>query len=164
MEYLQNYIPLFMKIGTGLLVFVIFIIVANIFYYTAFRVQKRFPPSKAHVIRILSKLLRDLLIIIGAVSALGTAGVNVSALVASLGLVGFAVGFALKDFLSNVMAGLLIMLHQPIRVGDKILILNFEGTVELIDMRYTTLISDSKKILVPNASILNNAVTILNKS
>ena len=51
------------------------------------------------------------LIVFGLVTALGTAGVNVSALVAGLGLTGFALGFAFRDVLSNLLAGVLILLY-----------------------------------------------------
>lgn len=164
MDHFHTYLPYLVKIGIGLIVFVGFLIASLIFYAIMLRVQKRFSSSRAHVVRILSKLVRDVVIIIGAICAIGTTGVNVSALVASLGLVGFAVGFALKDFLSNVMAGLLIMLHQPIKIGDQIVLSGFEGKVAAIDLRYTTLHVESKKILVPNASILNNVVTVFNQS
>lgn len=59
--------------------------------------------------------------LLGLVTALGTAGVNVSALVTSLGLVGFALGFALKDALSNIISGILLLLYRPFSVGDVII-------------------------------------------
>ena len=53
------------------------------------------------------------LIIFGLVMALGTIGINVSALVAGLGLTGFALGFALKDVVSNLIVDSMILLHRP---------------------------------------------------
>ena len=50
----------------------------------------------------------------------GTVGVDVSALVAGLGLAGFAIGFALRDAVSNTLAGVLVLMYQPFRVGDDI--------------------------------------------
>ena len=50
--------------------------------------------------------------------SLGTLGINVSALVAGLGLTGFALGFAFRDALSNVLAGVMILLYHPFHRGD----------------------------------------------
>ncbi len=58
------------------------------------------------------------LILFGFVTALGTLGVNVSALVAGLGLTGFALGFALKDTISNLLSGVLILLYRPFVIGN----------------------------------------------
>ena len=52
---------------------------------------------------------------IGLIAALEAAGINIGALMASAGLIGFAVGFALKDLLSNVIAGLLLLFNKAIK-------------------------------------------------
>ncbi len=96
----------------------------------------------------------------GIVCALGTAGFNVTALVAGLGLTGFALGFALRDALSNAVAGVMILLHRPFVPGDYIAVANFEGRVTGTDLRHTTLESDGKRHLVPNATVLNSPVTV----
>jgi small-conductance mechanosensitive channel len=99
--------------------------------------------------------------VFGIITALGTARVNVSALVASLGLTGFALGFALKDALSNTLAGVLILIYKPFRRGDHIITSGFEGTVEQIDLRYTTLGSSGDKILIPNSTMFTNPVKVV---
>jgi small-conductance mechanosensitive channel len=96
----------------------------------------------------------------GAVCALATAGFNVTALIAGLGLSGFALGFALKDTLSNAVAGVMILLHRPFVTGDNIAVAGFEGKVAGTDLRYTTLEADGKRHLVPNATVLNSPVTV----
>ena len=64
-------------------------------------VRKVFSIKTKHedISRILSRLVKNVILIIGFITALGTLGVNVSAIVAGLGLVGFAFGFAFKDML-----------------------------------------------------------------
>mgnify|MGYP006102452719 FL=1 len=101
-------------------------------------------------------------IIFGLITSLGTFGINVSALVAGLGLTGFALGFALKDVVSNLIAGSLILLHRPFKVDDKISIAGHEGKVIKIDLRYTTLESDDKKVLIPNSMLFTKEIIILN--
>jgi len=78
------------------------------------------------------------LIIFGFITAPGTLGVNISALVAGLGLTGFALGFAFRDALPNVLAGIMILFYHPFRRGDRVVITGLEGQVTAIDLRYTT--------------------------
>ena len=96
-------------------------------------------------------------------TALGTVGINVSALVAGLGLTGFAVGFAFKDTLSNILSGVLILLYRPFIIGDKIKIADFEGEVISIDLRYTTLNAETGRVLIPNSKCFTDPVTVLKK-
>ena len=111
--------------------------------------------------RLLSRMAKLALLVIGLIMSLGTMGVDVSAAVAGLGLTSFALGFAVKDALSNVMAGVMTLIYQPFRVGDMIQVTGLEGVVQDIDLRYTTLESGGKRHLVPNAALFSNSVTIL---
>ena len=101
------------------------------------------------------------LIIFGFVTALGTLGINVSALVAGLGLTGFALGFAMKDMIANLLAGVLILLYQPFEKGDSIKVSGYEGIVISIDLRYTELDSGGNKILIPNSKLFTDPITVL---
>ncbi len=150
------------KIYMGLIIFFIFWI-ASIIANKLILVFGQKARMHKNIISLLGRIAKICLIILGAVSALGTMGINISALVASLGLTGFALGFALKDALSNVLAGVLVLIYRPFEPGNKISIAGFEGEVLEIDLRYTTLASDDKKILIPNSSLFNNPVVILNK-
>jgi small-conductance mechanosensitive channel len=85
----------------------------------------------------------------------------VSALVAGLGLTGFALGFALQDVISNVLAGIMILMNRPFRRGNYIKVGNHEGTVIDMDLRYTSLQKDNLKILIPNSTLFKEAITIL---
>ncbi|PCI37618.1 MAG: hypothetical protein COB53_05925 [Elusimicrobia bacterium] len=87
-------------------------------------------------------------------------GINVGALVTGLGLTGFALGFALKDALSNLLAGAMILIYRPFQHGDRIKVKTFEGKVVEIDLRYTTLKGDAAQYLVPNSLMLSNPITI----
>jgi Small-conductance mechanosensitive channel len=64
---------------------------------------------------LIGKIAKIGLIIFGLITSLGTFGINISALVAGLGLTGFALGFALKDVVSNLIAGSIILLHRPFK-------------------------------------------------
>jgi small-conductance mechanosensitive channel len=97
----------------------------------------------------------------GLVVGLGTMGINVSALVAGLGLTGFALGFALRDAVANLLAGVLILTYRPFGYGDRIAVTGFEGVVIDIDLRYTTLDAGGKRHLIPNQTMYNNPVTVM---
>jgi small-conductance mechanosensitive channel len=111
--------------------------------------------------RFLIRVMRITLVSLGVVTALGTLGVDVSAIVAGLGLTGLAMGIALKDIVSNAMSGIMLLLFRPFRHRDHIKVAGFEGTVHDIDLRYTHLKTDGQIIFVPNSMMFANAVSVL---
>ncbi len=90
-------------------------------------------------------------------------GFNMSALVAGLGLSGFVLGFALKDVFANVVAGALILSYRPFRTDDHVSVAGFDGLVTEIDMRYTTIQADDRRILVPNSTVMTSPVSVFKK-
>lgn len=114
-----------------------------------------------HIASLLARTSSVTLLIFSLVTALGTLGINVSALVAGLGLTGFALGFALKDTISNLLSGILILLYQPFRIGNTIRIAGYAGEVVCIDLRYTELRSQQDKILIPNSKLFTDPITVL---
>ena len=104
-------------------------------------------------------LIKYTLLIIGIITALDSAGIKVSAVLASLGIAGLTIGFAAKDSLSNIIAGMLIFLDRPFVIGDLVEIENFYGEVDKITLRSTRIItSDGKMLAVPNTEIINKTV------
>jgi small conductance mechanosensitive channel len=96
------------------------------------------------------------------VTATGTLGIDVKALVTGLGLTGFALGFALKDVVANTLAGVLILLYKPFRNGDHVEVAGSMGSVSDIDLRYTTLHVDEKtRVLVPNSTLFTNSIRVV---
>ena len=83
-----------------------------------------------------------------------------SALVAGLGLTGFALGFAFRDILSNVLAGVLLLIYRPFGYGDHISVTGLDGTVTHIDMRYTVLHDEGKTVLIPNSNLFTNPIVV----
>jgi len=116
----------------------------------------------SHLSFFLARTSGVILIILGLVTGLGTLGIDISALVAGLGLTGFALGFALKDTISNMLSGVLILLYRPFIVGNTIKISGYQGEVVRIDLRYTELNHDGDKILIPNSKLFTDPITVLN--
>lgn len=119
------------------------------------------PRAKADtgVVLLLSRVYYYGVLIFGLVTALGAAGLNVSALVAGLGLTGFALGFALKDVLSNLLSGIMLLIYRPFHIGDQIRMGEYEGTITTIRMRDTVVRGyDGRLIIIPNTKLITEVV------
>lgn len=90
----------------------------------------------------------------------GILGVGASSIFAMIGSAGLAIGLALQGSLSNFAGGVLILLLKPFKVGDYIVTVGEEGTVESIDIFYTRIHTvDNKVVVIPNGIISNSNVT-----
>ena len=125
-------------------------------------ISKVFSHTRLNVLvtTLLSRAAHIALIVFGLVTALGTLGINISALVAGLGLTGFAVGFALRDTISNLLAGVLLLIYRPFDINQYIEVSGFQGTVVAIDLRYTTLDHEGVRILIPNSKLFTDPITV----
>jgi len=157
-EIAQQYMP---KVLIAIVVFVGFWLAGVIIKRILARLALDVNSQRQDVLRILGQVSRAVLIIIGLISALGTLGVNVAAMVAGLGLTGFALSFALKDVLSNALAGVMLLFYQPFSRGQKIKVAGFSGIVDGIDLRYTVLVTEEGNVLIPNAKLFTESVVIL---
>ncbi|MCI9283885.1 MAG: mechanosensitive ion channel family protein [Lachnospiraceae bacterium] len=86
-------------------------------------------------------------------------GVPSASIVALLGSAGVAIGLSLKESLSNVAGGILIMLTRPFVIQDYIVCKDVEGTVQDIGLVYTVLTTvDNRKVIIPNGTVANATV------
>lgn len=82
-------------------------------------------------------------------------------LITLLGVSGVAIGFAFKDIFQNFLAGILILLTEPFRVHDQIIVGDFEGTVEEIQTRATFIRTyDGRRVVIPNADLFTDKVLV----
>lgn len=116
---------------------------------------------KNHIALFIAKTISTIIWIIVLITLLSVWGIDVSSIIAGLGLTGFAAGFALKDILASSVAGVLILFYQPFKMKAKISVMGVKGTVIDIDMRYTTIEDNNEKHLIPNSKLLSEKVTIL---
>jgi small-conductance mechanosensitive channel len=87
--------------------------------------------------------------------------INAQTLVSVLGIGSLAIGFAFRDIAQNFLAGFLILLTRPFKIGDQIDINGFEGTVEDIQTRATCIRTyDGRVVVVPNADFLTDTVVV----
>jgi len=159
-QYLLDEATLWVPRAIGVvLIFVVFYILAKIIKRIITSAAERLKFDK-NLTSLFVRTSNITLMIFGFVTALGTLGINVSALVAGLGLTGFALGFALKDTISNLLSGVLILLYRPFEIGNRIKISGYEGIVISVNLRYTELDSEGNKILIPNSKLFTDPITV----
>jgi small conductance mechanosensitive channel len=105
---------------------------------------------------LIDNVYKIFITVLTVITAAGQLGINVTAPLAGLGILGIAVGFAAQDSLSNIIAGFLIFFDKPFRVRDYVTIGDNYGRVELITMRSTRIrTQDNKYVVIPNQKIIN---------
>ena len=114
----------------------------------------------AHIAKVLAGIVKNIMLIVGLITALGTLGVDISAIVAGLGLTGFAFGFAFKDMLSNFISGILIFIYEPFKLGDTIEVEGKTGKVIDINLRYVTIETENQKVLIPNSISVSKVIAV----
>ncbi len=123
------------------------------------RSQKFSPMMCSMVTRIIAVIVW----IIAIVSILGAFGINLTPVLAGLGITGVVLGFALQESISSLFSGIMIAINNPFRVGDWVDIGDVSGTVVSMDLMCVTLSSaDNKKITLNNKNVWGN--TIVNYS
>lgn len=104
-------------------------------------------------------VMNVLIWLIGLISGLSSAGFNVSAVLAGLGIGGLAVALAAQDAVSNIFGGVIILTQAPFKVGDKITISGTTGWVTSIGIRATTIHNwYGHRLTLPNKMFTNNPV------
>ncbi len=118
--------------------------------------RRRLQPG---VIESVQTLTRYAIVVIGLVTIMSTSGVNLSGLALLAGSLGIGVGFGLQNVVTNLAAGLVILLERPIKVGDQIEVGDVHGRVAAIGARATTIqTNDNVTIIVPNGDFITGKV------
>ena len=161
MSMVRGTIQLLPNILIAIIVFILFWIVAKF----SRRFIKNFTRNKQsrNLGLVLARLSQGFVILVGAFVALAIIipSFKPGDLVQLLGVSGVAVGFAFRDILQNFLAGILILITEPFVINDQIVFKDFEGTVENIQTRATTIKTyDGRRIVIPNAELFTNSVTV----
>jgi small conductance mechanosensitive channel len=159
-----NLLSLATNIGLGILILLGSLLLGALVHNLISHVARRAGPGREDVLFLLAQIARTAVIVFGVITAMGTVGINVSALVTGLGLTGFALGFAFRDALSNILAGAMILFYRPFRRHDRIKMGDFEGTVLEINLRYTIIQREGSRVLIPNANLLTNPIVVSDRN
>lgn len=148
----------------------IFAIIVALFFYFLSRIVKAivrrttYEDASHRTLRIaMGRIVQGVIIVIGTLVAVTAAfpGFTPANLISALGIGGIAIGFAFKDIFENFLAGILILITRPFRIGDQIIYSRYEGTVEEIQTRATWLRTyDGRRVVIPNSELFKNSVTV----
>lgn len=104
--------------------------------------------------QIIKKTLRVFVVIVGVLIGLQNLGVNVTALLAGLGIGGVAIAFAAQDTVANVFGTITILFDSPFKIGDRIIVSGFDGIVEEVGFRSTRIRTLTNTLVtIPNSVI-----------
>ncbi|MGC2185089.1 MAG: mechanosensitive ion channel domain-containing protein [Terriglobales bacterium] len=167
----QQYLvqPLFRMGGLPITIFfllkvVIFMVALVIFsHFTMLLLQKKVlkhTPLPIGQQYAAAKVISYLVFLLGLIIGLQSLGLNLNSLVVVGGALGIGVGLGLQAIVSNFVAGLILLLEQPIRLGDRIQVGNTYGDVVRLRGRSTWIrTNDNVVIIVPNSEFINQSVT-----
>lgn len=123
------------------------------------RPERFFAKADEVLLPLIGTLLRILLIILGVIYVADLFGVNLTGLIAGLGLGGLALALAAKDTVENIFGSVTVLLDHPFGVGDSIVIDGFEGVVEKIGLRSTRIRTPQHSVVsIPNSKLISASV------
>jgi len=146
----------------GLLIFWLIYLLSNRVRAGVIYVFKRTHRSQNAGI-VFGRLVRWVVILAGLLVALTIIlpSFNPAQLIELLGISSVAIGFAFRDILQNLLAGILLLLTEPFKIGDQIVVRGYEGTVEDIRVRATYIITyDGRRVVIPNAALFTESVIV----
>ncbi|MBQ9270718.1 MAG: mechanosensitive ion channel family protein [Alphaproteobacteria bacterium] len=98
--------------------------------------------------------------IISVLLAIIAVGIDLTNLAFIAGALSVGIGFGLQDVIKNLVAGIIILLERPFKVGDWVVLSGVEGTIQQINIRSTELLSfDKTSVIIPNATLISSTVT-----
>lgn len=113
----------------------------------------------AEATQVITQIVRWALILLVSVTALEQVNFDLTAFIAGLGIVGFTVGFALKDISENFIAGLMLLLQRPFELGDIVEIDDYRGRILDVTLRATEMETmDGHNVILPNGMVYTNAL------
>lgn len=148
------------RIAIGIVVFAVALILAAILRRV---LEPRLKGRSASFANVMSRLAGYVVIAVGFVIAVTAIFPSVEPvdLLAGLGVFSIAIGFAFQDILSNLLAGILLLIRQPFESGDQIEVEGKRGTVQAITIRETQIKTfDGEKVIIPNAEVYQSVIRV----
>ncbi len=159
----QSIIEALPSLGVGVVVFVLFLLAGKLLRRFIRQWWGGVGATHRNLALVLSRITIGLSAVLGMLVAavIVFPGFTPTSLLTSLGIGSVAIGFAFRDVLQNYLAGILLLLSEPFRIGDQIVFKGFEGTVEDIQTRATFIRTyDGRRTVIPNSELFTNSVTV----
>jgi small-conductance mechanosensitive channel len=161
-EMISGFFAALPRVGLAVIVLALFYVAARWVRLVVKRVAQAADLSPGAEM-VLGRLARWLVIGVGVLVALTVAvdSFTPGQFIQFLGIGSVAIGFAFHDILQNFLAGILLLLTEPFKIGDQIIVNQFEGTVESIETRATTIKTyDGRRVVIPNSQLFTESVTV----
>lgn len=150
-------------IGDVLSAIVILILALMISGWASRRIRNiggRNPHLDETLFKFLGNIVRYAILAFAILMIMNTFGIRTTSLVAAIGAAGLAIGLALQGTLSNVAAGVMIIVFRPFKIGDFIAVDDEIGTVKDITLNYIELANlQNLQIIIPNSNVWGNTIT-----
>ena len=165
-KILNESIALLPNIVLAAVIFVLFSLLAS---FASSLTRRTLLHRRSHVgLAILfARLIQTIIAVVGFLISLSVVAPSfqVSDLVKLLGVGTVAIGFAFQNILQNFLAGILLLLEEPFRLGDLISVTGIEGNVRDVQTRATVITTkEGRKVVIPNAVLFTNPVAVESKS
>ncbi|PYE83818.1 mechanosensitive ion channel family protein [Pseudoroseicyclus aestuarii] len=160
-QWADGFFRLLPNIAVALVVLLLFVLLSRVVRRLALRAGHR--RGRENLGEVGGSLLSWTVRIVGLMLAVTIVAPSITPadLLSGLGIGSVAVGFAFKDILQNLLAGILILIRQPFEIGDQIVSGGHEGTVEKIETRATLIRTyDGRRVVIPNSDIYTDAVIV----
>lgn len=161
-ELLISFIERVPYLVAAIIVMLIFWLLSKVFKKVVIKLLGK-QRNHQNLIKVFQRVGAALIFFIGFMIAMVVAipGFTPAKLIGALGIGSVAIGFAFKDVFQNLLSGILLLLSEPFRIGDQIVSGSFEGTVEDIKIRATTIRTyDGRQVVIPNSDLYTSALTV----
>ncbi len=164
-NFFKGYLPGIQAFLLNIIIAIVILLIGKIIIKNLLKVVKKVlikSSIEVSVRKFIDSLLKAIMYIILIMIIADRVGIQTTSFLAILGSAGLAIGLALQGSLSNFAGGVLILIIKPFKVGDYIVDggSGKEGTVQKIDLFYTSLITtDNKLVVVPNGMLSNSEIT-----
>jgi len=159
---LDGFLAMLPLLATASVVFVLLLFLARGLRFVAEKALAR--SSNRGAATAIGRLLHVAMVALAVLIAVTIAfpSMTPGRLISVLGVGGIAIGFAFKDIFQNLLAGILLLLRHPFRVGDEITTGEFTGTVEAIETRATFIRTyDGRRVIIPNGDVYTKPVIVI---
>lgn len=167
MQIVNNFVHQFLErlpyLIVATLIMLFFWLLSKLFRKAVVKILGEENRYKHNLLIVVRRIGRAVILFVGFMLAMVVAipDFTPATLIQALGLGSVAVGFAFKDIFQNLISGIILLLTEPFRIGDQIIVNQYEGTVESIQIRATIIRTyDGRRVVIPNAEIFTSAVTV----
>ena len=157
LEFLLSF---FGSVMAAITILIVGWIIAAWFGRRVTNISKRSRHLDDTLFNFLGSIVRYVILGFTVLIVLNTFGVRTTSVVAAVGAAGLAIGLALQGTLSNVAAGVMLILFRPLKIGDFVQIADKMGTVKDVTLNFTELADLSNaQVIIPNSEVWGNVIT-----